>query len=72
MSPGRLDEPILVLSRKASEVIVINGGTPDEIRIMVVNLSSERAGIGIVAPKHMTIDRLEVHNRKLESSNGKS
>lgn len=63
---------MLVLSRKQHEVLVINGGTPDEIRITVTAVHGGRVGIGIEAPKHIKVNRLEVHNKALEQSNGKS
>lgn len=51
---------MLVLSRKPGETIVIDG----KIRITVVSLGPGRVKIGIEAPREMTVDRGEVHDRK--------
>ena len=50
---------MLVLTRRLSETIVIDGG----ISITVVAVKGDRVRIGITAPKYMTVDRQEVHER---------
>lgn len=50
----------LVLARFKDEVIVIRDGA-DEIRVMVVAvLPGAKVRLGIDAPKHVTVNRLEV------------
>ena len=51
---------MLVLTRKVGEEIVIAG----HIRISIVDVASGRVKIGIVAPRSVTIDRAEIHEKK--------
>ena len=53
---------MLVLSRRLNETIVIN----DDICITVVAVKGDRVRIGITAPKEMSVDRQEVHERRSE------
>lgn len=50
---------MLVLTRRAAEEIVIEGG----IRIVILGLDGNRARIGIVAPPSVRVDRKEIHDR---------
>ena len=50
---------MLVLSRKVNEVICIG----DSIRVTVVEIGQGRVKIGIVAPRNVSVDRLEVRER---------
>ena len=50
---------MLVLSRKVNEVICIG----DSIRVTVVEIGQGRVKIGIVAPRNISVDRLEVRDR---------
>ena len=54
---------MLVLSRRLEQSIVVAPGTPDEITITVVSLNGERVKLGITAPRHITVHRLEVAQR---------
>ncbi len=51
---------MLVLSRRPGEQIVIN----DNITITVVAMKGDRIRLGFDAPKGVTIDRAEVHDRR--------
>ena len=51
---------MLVLTRRLGEEIVIDG----DIRVTVVAISPGKVRLGITAPAHVAIDRLEVHERK--------
>jgi|GEM_PF-1046367 len=51
---------MLVLTRKVGEEIVI----ADHIRISVVEVAAGRVKIGIVAPRSVSIDRAEIHQKK--------
>ena len=51
---------MLVLTRKIGEEIVIDG----HIRISIVDIVSGRVKVGIVAPRTVSIDRAEIHERK--------
>jgi carbon storage regulator len=51
---------MLVLTRRLGETIVIDG----DISITVVAVKGDRVRIGVTAPKDMTVDRQEVHERR--------
>ena len=51
-------ETMLVLSRKRSEVILIN----DDITITVVDIRGDKVRIGIEAPDDVTVHRAEFYN----------
>ena len=53
---------MLVLSRKPNEAIVIN----DTVRITVVAVKGDRVRLGIEAPRDVSVDRAEVHTRKMQ------
>jgi carbon storage regulator len=55
-------DPMLVLSRRIGEEIIINGN----IRVTVVASKGDRVRLGIVAPRDVTVDRSEVHDRRHE------
>jgi len=52
---------MLVLSRKATEAIVIN----DTVRVTVVGIKGDRVRLGVEAPPEVTVDRGEVHDRRM-------
>jgi carbon storage regulator len=52
---------MLVLSRKPQEAIVINGN----VRITIVEVKGDRVRLGIEAPRSVSVDRGEVHARKV-------
>lgn len=52
---------MLVLTRKPGESIII----ADNIRITVVDMGHGRVRLGIEAPDSMTIDREEIHERRV-------
>ncbi len=54
---------MLVLSRKINETIVIGSGDA-QIEITVVDVDNGRVKIGIKAPRHVVIDRLEIRDKK--------
>jgi carbon storage regulator len=53
---------MLVLTRRTGEEIVIDGN----IRVTVVAISPSKVRIGISAPPYVSVDRLEVHERREE------
>jgi carbon storage regulator len=53
---------MLVLSRRPGEEIIINSN----IRVTVVSVKGDRVRIGIDAPPDITVDRAEIHARRLE------
>jgi carbon storage regulator len=53
---------MLVLSRKPNEAIVIN----DAVRVTVVGIKGDRVRLGIEAPRTVSVDRAEVHDRKMQ------
>jgi carbon storage regulator len=52
---------MLVLSRRVGEEIIIN----DNVRVTVVAVKGDRVRLGIVAPRDVTVDRSEVHARRM-------
>lgn len=52
---------MLVLTRKIGEQLIIG----DNIKVTVVSLGPGRVKIGIEAPSSVTIDRQEIHDRKV-------
>ena len=55
---------MLVLSRKVGEQLVIN----DNIIVTVVSIEGNKIRLGIEAPRSVTVDRAEVHQRKQEET----
>ena len=53
---------MLVLTRKEGEHLVINS----DIVVTVVSCSNGRVRLGIKAPQHVSVDRGEIHERKME------
>jgi carbon storage regulator len=51
---------MLVLSRHRDERIIINGGTPDEVVILLVDIRGDKARIGITAPRRISVNRAEI------------
>ena len=52
---------MLVLSRKANRTIVID----DAVRVTVIGIKGDRVRLGIEAPPEVTVDRAEVHDRRM-------
>ncbi|ALM10477.1 MAG: carbon storage regulator CsrA [Candidatus Peribacter riflensis] len=52
----RLEDAVLVLSRKKNESIVIN----DDITIVVVEIRGDKVRLGVEAPKEVPVHRREV------------
>lgn len=52
---------MLVLTRRVGESIVI----ANDIRITVVSLGNGRVKVGIEAPQGVSVDRSEIHERKM-------
>lgn len=51
---------MLVLTRKISEEIIIDGN----ITVRILEVNGTRVRIGITAPPHIPVDRAEVHARR--------
>ena len=52
---------MLVLTRRIEEKIVIDG----DIRVTIVAIKGDTVRLGIEAPKSVSVDREEVHERRL-------
>jgi len=50
---------VLILTRRPSEVIVLN----DDIRITVIAVNGMQVRIGIAAPKDVSVHREEIYER---------
>jgi carbon storage regulator len=57
---------MLVLSRRIGEEIVIDGN----IRLTVIAVKGDRVRLGIAAPPSVTVDRKEVHDRRVGQTTG--
>ena len=51
---------MLVLSRKTLEEVVVNPGTPDEIRVTLISVDRNKVRLGFTAPKDFPILRAEL------------
>lgn len=51
---------MLVLERRVDEVIVIG----NDVRVMVVSIRGDKVKLGVVAPKHVQVDREEIREAK--------
>jgi carbon storage regulator len=51
---------MLILSRRPDETLCIGA----DIRITVLGIKGQQVRLGIDAPKHVSVDREEVHARK--------
>ena len=58
---------MLVLSRRRSEEIVLNGG---EIIIQVVQIKGGAVRIGVTAPDNVSVNRREIHDRIAREKKG--
>lgn len=52
-------EPMLVLSRKKNETLVIG----DDIRVTVVEIRGDKVRLGVEAPKEIGVHRQEIYDR---------
>jgi carbon storage regulator len=57
---------MLVLARRVGEAIVIDG----DIVITVVGLKGNAVRLGVTAPRNVSVDRAEVHQRRAELAGG--
>jgi carbon storage regulator len=57
-----METPMLVLTRRLNETIVIDGG----IEVTVVAVDRNKVRLGIVAPASVRVDRAEVRERRGE------
>ena len=52
---------MLVLTRKVGEEIIVGGN----ILIQVVDINGGKVRIGVAAPRDITVDRMEVHQKRV-------
>jgi carbon storage regulator len=57
---------MLILTRRASETIMVG----DDITLTVLGVKGNQVRFGINAPKHVVVDREEVHERRRKQANG--
>jgi len=60
--------PMLVLSRKKNESIVIGSG-PNAVKLVVVEIRGDKVRLGFEAPKEVFIHRQEVHEAIEQAKN---
>jgi carbon storage regulator len=51
---------MLVLTRKVGESIMIG----DNVRVTILEIAGHKARIGVEAPRDVTVDRQEIHERR--------
>jgi carbon storage regulator len=57
---------MLVLTRKVNEAIIIAG----KVRVVVAEIQGEKVRLGVEAPRIVTVDREEIHLKKLRPTRG--
>ena len=57
---------MLVLSRKVDEAIIIAG----KVRVVVAEVQCGKVRLGVDAPRDVTVDREEIHLRKMRPTRG--
>ena len=57
---------MLVLSRRPGESIIIN----DDIIVTVLGIQGDKIRLGVDAPKHVRVDRMEVHIKRSINESG--
>jgi carbon storage regulator len=62
----QMEKPMLVLTRRLGESVVIDGG----IQITIVAAHGDKIRLGIVAPPSVRVDHKEVHDRRAEFDAG--
>ncbi len=60
----------MVLSRHEREDIVITTRDGSRVRIAVVEIRHDKVRLGFEAPDDVTIDRMEVHQSKMQEKRG--
>lgn len=55
---------MLVLTRSVGQEIVIGG----VVRITILSTGRDKIRLGIDAPPNVRVDRLEIHNKRIESA----
>lgn len=57
---------MLILTRRIGETVVINGN----IRVTVLGVKGAQVRVGIEAPDSVSVDREEIHDRKIAERKG--
>jgi carbon storage regulator len=55
---------MLILNRKEGQSVVITTETGEEIEVDILEIKGKYAKLGFKAPKTVSVDRKEVHERK--------
>lgn len=56
---------MLILTRRQGEALVITTQSGEEIKIALIEKSGNQVRMGIIANPSVTVDREEIHQRKL-------
>ena len=54
---------MLILTRRVGETLVIDDGE-NEVTVTVIGVKGNQVRLGINAPRHIAVDREEIHQRK--------
>lgn len=52
---------MLILTRRVGETLMIGG---ERIKVTVMGINGSQVRIGVTAPRDVTVDREEIHERK--------
>ncbi len=56
---------MLILTRRIGEALIFTDGDT-EIRMSILKVKGNQIRIGVEAPRNVTVDREEIHQRKLK------
>ena len=59
---------MLILTRRISESIIITGPDGTQLSVTVFGVKGNQVRLGIVAPRNVTVDREEIHQRKINEA----
>lgn len=57
---------ILILTRRIGEKLVMD----NDIEVVILGMKGNQVRLGIKAPKHIVVDRQEIHERKIKELSG--
>lgn len=57
---------MLILTRRVGETLIIN----ENIKVTVLGVNGQQVRIGVAAPREVSVDREEIHERKMAEKVG--
>jgi carbon storage regulator len=59
---------MLILTRRVGETLVMSLPSGETITVTVLGVKGNQVRIGTFAPRHIVVDRQEIHERKLRDT----